>query len=225
MKARIADIFESIQGEGLYLGEKQIFVRFYGCNLNCQYCDTRLDRFAEYEVKELLDEIKLHHDHGKFHSISFTGGEPLLQKDFLNVIMALTKKEGYKNYLETNGTLYAELKDVIDRVDVVSMDVKLPSSTGMGPLWSMHYNFLKIASQKEVFIKAVICGSTREEDLREALNMIKEVNKAAVLILQPNSLEDPGILGLKLNKFREICRKEYVTCCTIPQLHKIVGVK
>ncbi|MCX5710933.1 MAG: 7-carboxy-7-deazaguanine synthase QueE [Candidatus Omnitrophica bacterium] len=220
MKARIADIFESIPGEGLYLGERQIFVRFYGCNLNCQYCDTRLDRYAEYEVKELLDEIKLHHDHGHFHSISFTGGEPLLQKDFLNVIMALTKKEGYKNYLETNGTLYAELNDVIDRVDVVSMDVKLPSSTGMGPLWAMHYNFLKIASKKEV-----ICGSTREEDLRETLKMIKEVNKAAVLILQPNSLEDPGILGFKLNRFKEICREEYVTSCTIAQLHKIVGVK
>jgi organic radical activating enzyme len=225
MRGRIAEVFESVQGEGLYLGEKQIFVRFFGCNLNCQYCDTRIDRYKEYEVKELLDEINLHHDHGDFHSVAFTGGEPLLQKDFLNVIMAFTKQEGYKNYLETNGTLYSELKDVIDRVDVVAMDVKLPSSTGMGPLWAMHYNFLKIASQKEVFIKAVICGSTREEDLREALKMIKEVNSGAMLVLQPNSLEDSRITVLKINKFKDICRQEGVAACAIPQLHKIIGVK
>jgi len=72
MKAKIVEVFESIQGEGLYLGEKQIFVRFFGCNLNCNFCDTRPDRFMEYEPQELFKEIELYQD--KYHSISFTGG-------------------------------------------------------------------------------------------------------------------------------------------------------
>jgi organic radical activating enzyme len=103
IKGRISEVFESVQGEGLYFGEKQIFVRFFGCNLSCKFCDTKLNRFLEYEPQELFEELKLYQD--VYHSISFTGGEPLLQKDFLKQVLQLTQKEGYKNYLETNGTL------------------------------------------------------------------------------------------------------------------------
>src|SRR3990167_3151859 len=103
MTGKIAEVFDSIQGEGLYLGEKQIFVRFFGCNLSCKFCDTKSDRFTEYEPEELFEEIKLYHN--SFHSISFTGGEPLLQNDCLKEVLKLTSGHGYKNYLETNGTL------------------------------------------------------------------------------------------------------------------------
>ena len=85
MKAKIAEVFDSVQGEGIYLGERQLFVRFFGCNLSCDYCDTRPDRYLEYEPHELFDEIKLYGNN--FHSICFTGGEPLLQKDFLKVVL------------------------------------------------------------------------------------------------------------------------------------------
>jgi len=126
-KGKIAEVFNSVQGEGLYFGEEQIFVRFFGCNLKCKFCDTRLDRFTEYEPQELLEEIKLYQDNHR--TVSFTGGEPLLQKYFLREILKLTRDEGYKNYLETNGILHSALEDVIDYVDTVAMDLKLPSST------------------------------------------------------------------------------------------------
>jgi len=223
MKAKITEVFDSMQGEGLYLGEKQIFVRFYGCNLNCRFCDTKLDRFTEYEPEELLEEIKLYqHD---FHSISFTGGEPLLQKDFLKEICKLTSKQGYKNYLETNATLVGELEDTIGYLDILSIDLKLPTSTGMGDLWALHQKFLKIASQKEYFLKTVICKSTEEKDLRDALELIKEVNKSSILILQPNCFENNEALRAKLENFKGICRAEKITACIIPQMHKAAGIK
>jgi len=222
MKGRIAEVFDSIQGEGLYLGEKQIFVRFFGCNLNCQFCDTKLNRFIEYEPQELFKEIQLYQD--DYHSISFTGGEPLLQIDFLKEVLNLTSGAGYKSYLETNGTLPGELQDVIDYLDIVAMDLKLPSSTGMGDFWGLHYKFLKIASQKRVFLKAVICQSTKAEDLREMLNLIKEVDKSAILVLQPNSYEKQA-LKEKLEDFKKICLSENITACVIPQIHKLIGVK
>jgi organic radical activating enzyme len=222
MKGRISEIFHSVQGEGLYLGEKQLFVRLFGCNLSCRFCDTKLNRFMEYEPHEVVDELKLYDD---FHSVSFTGGEPLLQKDFLKESLKLSHQQGFKNYLETNGTLTGELEDVIDFVDIVAMDVKLPSSTDMGQLWGMHQRFLKVASRKEVFVKMIICKATQEECLREALGLMRSVNKAAIAVLQPNSFEHDDALDRKMEDFRDTCYAEGVTCCIIPQMHKAAGIR
>lgn len=149
----------------------------------------------------------------------------MLQGDFLKEALKLTCQGGYKNYLETNGTLPGELEEVIEYLDFVSMDLKLPSSTGMGNLWDLHKRFLKIACQKEVFLKAVICQSTSEDDIKEALALINEVNRSAILVLQPNSYENHGVLSEKLEKFKHICRKEKVTACVIPQMHKVAGIR
>lgn len=223
MTGRISEVFDSVQGEGLYLGEKQVFVRFFGCNLSCNFCDTKLSSFFEYEPHELFEEIILYnHD---FHSVSFTGGEPLLQKDFLKEILILTKKNDYKNYLETNGTLSGELEDVIDYVDIVAMDIKLPTSTGMGNLWGLHRKFLKIASRKEVFLKVIVCESTTEDDLKQGLSLIKENSNSAVLVLQPNYFDNRAALVEKLEGFRGICLDEQVTTCVIQQIHKFAGLK
>ncbi len=223
MKARISEIFDSVQGEGLYLGERQIFVRFFDCNLNCGFCDTKPDRFMEYEPQELFQEIKLYQE--RYHSISFTGGEPLLYKDFLKEVLKLTGSHGHRHYLETNGTLPKELEDLIEHIDIVAMDLKLPSSTGLGEYWGSHRDFLRIAKRKEVFLKTIICHSTEEEDLKKALELIKDISPASVLILQPNSNENHGSLNEKLSKFKDICIREKVTTCVIPQIHRIVGMR
>lgn len=223
MKGKITEIFDSVQGEGLFFGEKQLFVRFYGCNLGCTFCDTKLNRFMEYEAQELLDELKLYED--QYHSISFTGGEPLLQKDFLKESLQLTYQQGWLNYLETNGTLYRELEDVIDFVHFVAMDFKFPSSSGMKFLWDHHRRFLEIASAKEVFVKAVVSEYTHEDDLVQGLRMMHQVNKSAVMVLQPDSQQDQQRLEKKLEDFKEICRQENVTACVIGQMHKAMGVK
>jgi len=220
---KITEVFSSVQGEGLYFGEEQIFVRFFGCNLKCKFCDTPLDRFTEYEPEELLQELNLYKN-GR-STVSFTGGEPLLQKYFLKATLKLTRAEGYKNYLETNGILHSALEDVIDYVDIVAMDLKLPSSTGLKDFWHHHRRFLEVASKKEVFLKMVICHSTNEEDLREGLRLIHEVNKFLILILQPNSYEDSQTMREKLELFKDIARDNHITACIIPQLHKRIGIK
>ncbi len=223
IKGKINEIFKSTQGEGLYLGEKQLFVRFFGCNLDCQFCDTRLNNFKEYSAEDLCREIRSLRK--GVHSVSFTGGEPLLQKDFLKELLEFNFKEGSKNYLETNGSLPEALDDVIEYVDIVAMDVKLPSSTGQAKLWEEHLKFLKIATKKEVFIKAIICQGTQESDLKMTISLIKELNKSLVLVLQPNCYDDPLALEDKLDTFRSICKKERVTVCVIPQMQKIMGLR
>jgi len=223
MKARIAEVFESIQGEGIYLGERQVFVRFFGCNLSCAYCDTKPGYFTQYSPQELLEELSLYR--GKYHSISFTGGEPLLQRDFLLEVLKETAKRGYRNYLETNGTLFSELEDLIDYIDIIAMDIKLASSSGMGDLLWMHRRFLQIAAKKEVFLKIVICAGTEETDLHAALEMVKETNPGSVLVLQPNSYDEQQGLNKKISRFKDICNNSNIVSCIIPQIHKIAGVR
>lgn len=223
IKGKISEVFDSIQGEGLYLGERQIFVRFFGCNLSCRYCDTNMNSFLEYLPEELFNELRIYNK--DYHSVSLTGGEPLLQKDFLKETLKLIHENNLKSYLETNGTLPEALDEVIDYVDIIAMDLKLPSSTGLGNFWEAHRSFLKIATKKEVFIKTVICESTKEEDLLEGLRVISEVARNSILILQPDSGVSDLVLNKKLDDFKNICRRERVTTCVIPQVHKIAGVK
>ncbi len=85
MKANISEVFSSWQGEGIYLGVRQIFIRFFGCNINCSYCGTELkNNFRNLSIDELLGDVKvLREEFGDHHSVSLTGGEPLLHKDYL----------------------------------------------------------------------------------------------------------------------------------------------
>ena len=83
--AKITEIFQSIQGEGPYVGAKQVFIRFFECNMRCVWCDTPQSiggegaHFEDYTSDELWRKIS--DLWNGCHSVSFTGGEPLIQKD------------------------------------------------------------------------------------------------------------------------------------------------
>lgn len=221
MKAKISEVFKSIQGEGPYQGVGQVFARFYGCNLACGFCDTEFRAYEEKSVKELLREIEAF---GDCHSVSLTGGEPLLQISFLKELAKELKKKEKTVYLETNGVLYQNLEKVIGYVDIVAMDFKLPSSTLDRNLWIVHKEFLKIASKKEVFVKAVINNSTEVGDIFESIDMIRVAGKDIQFILQPQNPFEFLLKG-KLDEFKGICVKRGVNVKIIPQLHKELGIK
>ena len=119
-KAKIKEIFTSIQGEGPFIGYKQLFVRFCGCNLTCNYCDTdyRTVDSKEFSIEELISITKKASD---CHSISLTGGEPLLSTGFLKEFLPQCP---LPVYLETNATLAGELGEIIDYIDYISADIK-----------------------------------------------------------------------------------------------------
>ncbi|MFA6320485.1 MAG: 7-carboxy-7-deazaguanine synthase QueE [Candidatus Omnitrophota bacterium] len=232
VKAEITEIFSSIQGEGIFLGAKQIFVRFKKCNLNCVFCDeTRSSEPKEYTSIELSRHIKaMDAEKGPHHSVSFTGGEPLLYWDFLeDLLKTMKKNRGFKSYLETNGTLPGELSNIIDLVDIVAMDFKLPSATGEREYWSEHAEFLKIASKKKVFVKAVVTPETNIEDIEKAIQLIKKSHKNIPFILQPVSPVSPADKSIdrdRLLKFLEVgSRNDFINMRVIPQIHKILKVK
>ncbi len=232
VKAEITEIFSSIQGEGLFLGAKQIFIRFKKCNLNCQFCDeTRDSGVKEYASLDLMKEIKaLDISSGPHHSVSFTGGEPLLYWDFLKTFLKIFKKNrNFTSYLETNGTLPHELSKIIDLVDIVAMDFKLPSSTGERAYWHEHADFLRIASSKKVFVKAVVTYDTDKEDIEKAIQLIKRSHKKIPFILQPASPVKPDDRRIGYEKLLGFLdaglRNDVNNMRVIPQIHKWLKVK
>ncbi|MFH0764711.1 MAG: 7-carboxy-7-deazaguanine synthase QueE [Candidatus Omnitrophota bacterium] len=232
MTADIIEIFSSIQGEGIFLGAKQIFVRFKRCNMSCVYCDEELGRKAgRYSPLELMKEIKARESaQGPHHSISLTGGEPLLYAEFLkSFLKILRKNRNFRSYLETNGTLPYELAKIIDLVDIVAMDFKLPSSTGERPFWTEHLEFLKIASRKKVFVKAIVTPGTVKEDVEKAIGLIKRMKKNIPFVLQPAAPvrpHDKDVSKDTLVRFLEIgLKRDLANIRVIPQIHKILNVK
>lgn len=228
----ITEIFSSIQGEGIFVGVKQVFVRFKDCNLKCSFCDEARKAVGsvEYSTNRLIGSIKdIDAASGPHHSVSFTGGEPLLYTGCLKKILCFLKDAGLKSYLETNGTLPERLKDIIGLVDIVAMDFKLPSSTGEKEYWNEHREFLKIAASKNVFVKAVVTSNTVREDIEKAVSLIKDVDKDIPLVLQPvtptDTFNDKIDMNL-LSCFLEIGLKSGLRDVrVIPQVHKMLGVK
>ena len=230
-KAEITEIFSSVQGEGVFVGARQIFVRFKKCNMACVFCDTPNNGpVKEYSPSDLMSEIRsLETSKGPHHSVSLTGGEPLMYSEFLKSVLSLLKRARFKIYLETNGTLPGELEDVIDHIDIVAMDFKLPSSTRGKAYWNEHLEFLKIAASKKVFVKSVVTTDTKNEDITEAIRLIKTVNKNIPFIMQPatpisNFDKNPG--ENRLLEFLDMALKNDIeNSRVIPQMHKMLGIK
>lgn len=222
-KGKIAEIFSSIQGEGIYAGIKQIFVRLYGCNLNCCFCDTKLSTYEKFSANK-IHEIIQRFD-APYHSVCFTGGEPLLQKEFLKTILGFLRHDGLRSYLETNGTLPDALKNIIDDIDIIAMDFKLPTSTGMQAFWQQHAEFLEMAQKKDVFVKAVICFSTQIEDVEKAVSIVAKFDRKVPFVLQPNWFEISQSLFNKIRDFQRTALSKLCDVRIIPQLHKMAGVR
>lgn len=242
MKAQLIEIFTSFQGEGPYVGEAMTFVRFQHCALSCRFCDTpesfltlkkfrcetapHSGRFIERDnpvAAETLNECLAGHEP---ETLSLTGGEPLQHGEFLrHWLRALDGR--YRILLETNGVLPLPLANVIEFVDVVSMDIKLPSVTGMRPYWDEHEEFLKIARQKEVYVKVVVSNPTDLGELRRALDLVEGVDPAIPFIIQPVTPAGSVRRGLepkKLERLYSLSRERLSDVRVIPQVHARLGI-
>ena len=96
---QINEIFYSIEGEGLRVGQPTTFVRLAKCNLRCKFCDTEFDSYNEMDLEEIAAEIALH----PTTWVCFTGGEPLGQN--LQPLARLLTDKGYHLHIETNGVI------------------------------------------------------------------------------------------------------------------------
>lgn len=236
----VTEIFSSIQGEGPYVGARQIFLRLPKCNLTCPYCDTetevpdqlRIEKvpgtrlFSKIEnpvpIDKLLGLLQIF-DFSIHHSLSVTGGEPLLWADELQVLLPFLKEKGLNIYLETNGTLPERLLQILPMVDIISMDIKLPFDSET--FWEVHESFLRYSTQKEVFVKIVASQETNLKDLRHACDLIARVDPSILTILQPVT-QFHGIQSPKpqqLLEWQSLLLEKLINVRVIPQTHVFLG--
>jgi organic radical activating enzyme len=241
----ISEIFSSIQGEGMLAGRRQIFVRLMECNLDCRYCDTNFEKsdICRLESKpgsgtflNLPQPLPLHKISSVFddwrsqlpgahHSVSFTGGEPLLYADTLVEWFPEIRK-ALPIHLETNGTMHLALRQVKQYVDYISMDMKLPSTAGCTEqLWELHALFLQEAYGSNVSVKVVVGEQTPDSEIGQVCDVISSVDAARPLFLQPVSLPDGtvGISAAHIMHLQELASSRLPDVRVIPQMHKLLG--
>ena len=247
--APVFEIFSGIQGEGVLVGVRQVFVRFCGCNRHCRFCDTREAceappptcavermpggrRFERWRNPMLPDDIaravaRLEPGAEIHHSVSLTGGEPLLHPEVIAPLGVELQKMGLKTFLETNGTLPDALERVLAVLDYVAMDVKLESATGEPTPWDVHRRFLELAATCDVQVKAVVTGATTDAELKRLAELVATTAPDAPLVLQPVTAM-PGILppsSIQVLAMQERLRRRLADVRVIPQVHKLMGQK
>lgn len=243
MKAPVREIFVSVQGEGPYVGYRQIFVRFPKCNLECVYCDTPKDwgpnnkcmvqsiagsgEFVKFDNPmsddQLLELIKLHE---RIHSVSLTGGEPLLYARFIKEL----KNPKFPLYLETNMTLPEGAKEVKDVIKYVAGDFKLQDQCNFKNQYDKFFNdtarsfsILRKTSFRDCFCKIILTGDTDKEDMLHAIAQIKDC--ISTLILQPVTPtgEAKPITPARAMELQNAAMDVVSDVRIIPQTHKMWG--
>lgn len=250
MFAYLDEIFASFQGEGLFAGLPMTFVRFAGCSQSCTWCDTKharakreTARIEKIPGSSLFEEISnpvglqlLIDSLQRFPSkyISITGGEPLEQATFLKGLLPFISSS-HKILLETNGLMPAELETVIEQIDIISADVKLPSS-GNSDL-GLFGKFLGVASKKraKIYVKAVVTQDTKPSEIGDAAKIISSVSPNIPFFIQPASIgaekigQNSSTLGLTSSQIEsqniliDTAKQNLTRVFFMPQLHKIWG--
>ncbi len=170
-RLKITEIFYSLQGEADTAGIPTTFVRLTGCPLRCQYCDTAYAFHGGewWEIPAILDRVA---ELGAKH-VCVTGGEPLAQKNCLELMAALADR-GHRVSLETSGAM--SLQTVDPRV-VKVVDVKTPAS---GEETRNRYDELGRLDSKDL-IKFVICGREDYEWSRAKVAELGLTSRCTVL--------------------------------------------
>ncbi len=176
---RVAEKFVSINGEGQKAGELAVFIRFTGCNLSCDYCDTKWANEPDCPYDEMTaDEIYRYILSAKVKNVTLTGGEPLLHKGIYDLVSILAKDKSLSVEIETNGSVdISELKK-IENPPSVTLDYKTASSGMEDKMLMSNYKYL----DKRDTVKFV-SGSI--EDLKKAKYIIDNYVSEAKAYLSP----------------------------------------
>jgi 7-carboxy-7-deazaguanine synthase len=244
----VDEIFFSLQGEGLELGRPHLFLRLGGCPLRCDYCDTPRSwkvqaqveihgRAGTRQIDNSVSSSTLHQmlhgvleEHGaSAHNtmLSVTGGEPLLQADFLK---AWLPHWPGRVLLETAGVYADRLAALLPEIDLLSLDWKLPSNLEQGQHLVEAEACLRaaVAANTPTQLKIVVDESTPDDELAQALRGAAAIAPEMTVLLQPVTHIPGGPRPPAAERLLEwvLAYQELpLDMRVMPQMHPLLGLR
>lgn len=225
-KLPVTEIFKGIQGEGIFSGITTFFVRFWGCDFNCTWCDEPQHKAANpVLVADDVYSIMEHLDRSQAAVVTLTGGNPCI-RDLSELVREL-KLAGFKIHVETQGSM---MPDWLRDVDFITISPKGPSAKNKTDLFELQKKlkkFSRVAKQLKPVIMVDSQGNVNEEDV-VYLKQLRYVFPGTYLIAQ---MGDDGTSALSYGeKFNKLCNRilddpELKDVRVMPQLHKIAGIR
>jgi 7-carboxy-7-deazaguanine synthase len=214
---RIAEIFHSIQGEGLLAGVPSIFIRISGCNLRCHWCDTPYASWKPKGPEMSIEEILKILTEWNCDHVVLTGGEPMIAPDLPELATALKKQKKHIT-IETAGTI---LPNGIP-CDLASLSPKLSNSTPSperDPAWAKKHEATRL--QPEVIaewirkypfqLKFVVSSELDLADIKYLLSRLPLVPLHQILLM-PEGI-DVKTLATRSPWLVDICKREGFRFC------------
>lgn len=187
-KHLINSIYRATEGEGIFLGRPQIFVRYQGCSVGCLNCDSKdtweFNESMGIDLSDILNRVYEEGFNGKIKNVSITGGDPLHPSHVPHVLALVTelKKLGYYINIEAAGTRV--VPEIFDLVDFISFDFKTPSTGVRTPLKNLA-RMLEQYPNKTQF-KAVITDGTDFSATLEARAELEKTQQITIpFVLTP----------------------------------------
>lgn len=182
IEIKVSEIFTSFQGEGPYIGTPATFLRLYGCNLNCQWCDTDISTYEMLSVDDVAEILLTQMEFNNINLLVITGGEPTLQ---MEEIKRLIKEipEDIKIQLETNGSIFEYLSEI---------EYVISPKEDKERVFENYYKF------ENVFFKFVI---TCEEDIDEVISIKNKYGYDKTIWLQGEFSKDALMADLIRENF------------------------
>ncbi|MSR32548.1 MAG: 7-carboxy-7-deazaguanine synthase QueE [Gemmataceae bacterium] len=213
---KIAEVFTSIQGEGILSGVPSFFIRTTGCNLRCVFCDSPHTSWNPEGRDQSLPQIIDGAIQSGIRHVVLTGGEPLLQHDIAELAACL-RAAGLHLTIETAGTLFKELE-----CDLISLSPKLANSTPWereNGKYQQRHDDLRIQPQvlrafmdrHEYQLKFVVDQPNDLKEIQELLGKLGQVERARVLLMPQGITREE--LDARSPWVVETCKKEGFRFC------------
>ena len=242
----VHSVFVSVQGEGPSVGQLHLFVRFAGCDVGCEYCDTADSQsksipeatisYPACDVRQrnplpaqlLADICRKLLNENPIQGISLTGGEPLLQASYAREVLRCLGTPCPPVMLETSALHPELLPTLLSLVQVVSADIKLRSTRVPKADEAKAIEFIRLASSKvKTWVKVPVDATVTTTELRRVLTMLAHAAPNVEVTIQPIEFDDRRrmLSSQELLKLFKVVLEVRPNARLIPQVHKYLGVK
>ncbi|MEM1011186.1 MAG: 7-carboxy-7-deazaguanine synthase QueE [Planctomycetota bacterium] len=219
---RIAERFDSIQGEGKLTGVPSAFIRASGCNLRCSWCDTHYASWKPEGGQQSVDELVSWVGEVDRKHVVFTGGEPVIQPDAEELCDRLTS-DGRHITLETAGTVFKPLA-----IDLLSLSPKLANSTPSASQFADAHERQRLdfeamnglisntrTRRGDVQVKFVVASPGDVDELGDVVDRLENIAPDDVLLMPEGT--DTETLVQRSGWLAELCKSTGYRFC--PRLH------